>query len=150
PITSSVITIKFEEGTTLSSLLTGIITGLIKIPEQFITYLLNAHRQENKTVIEDEEEWKSLFWSKISSIRIFYSESLKVNHVMLERGVKSTIKARLPSSIKPATTLIPVLSIIDDCAVGICVHDFQRDSGYNMSYTANIQSPQKSLYMRLR
>ncbi|CAG8531089.1 4284_t:CDS:2, partial [Acaulospora morrowiae] len=122
PITSSVITIKFEEGTTFSSLLKGIIDGLTKIPEQFITYLLNAHRQENKKIIEDEEEWKSLFWSKISSIRIFYSESLKVNHVMLERGIKSTIKARLSSSIKPATTLIPVLSIIDDCAVGICVH----------------------------
>ncbi|PKC70255.1 hypothetical protein RhiirA1_501897 [Rhizophagus irregularis] len=106
PILSSTITIKVEESVTLSQLLNGMINGLNKLFDQFSTlpHITN-----------------SIFWKNIGFIKIFYSEKTNINLGVYEKGIKLRIKENFPDT-KAAITFVPVLAIMDNSVLGICVH----------------------------
>ncbi|KAF0461292.1 TIGR00289 family protein [Gigaspora margarita] len=112
PILNSIITIRVEKSTTLTTLLTSIELGLLKIHDQFCKSNLLEGKNDSTSTI---------FWVSISSIRFFYSEKIGVEIATLEKGVKSMINSKFPSDMNPAMTFIPVIAISEGCAVGICV-----------------------------
>ncbi|GBC04523.1 hypothetical protein RclHR1_05710006 [Rhizophagus clarus] len=106
PILSSTFTVKVEKSITLSQLLNGIIYGLNKLFNQFSTL---SHTNS------------SIFWKNIGYIKIFYSEKTNIDLGIYEKGIKLGIKENFPD-IKAALTFIPVLAIMDNSILGICVH----------------------------
>ncbi|CAG8550653.1 5869_t:CDS:10, partial [Scutellospora calospora] len=106
PILNSVITIKVEKSITLTTLLTSIKLGLLKIHDQFHKY----------NHLEDKNDPSSkIFWISMSFVKVFYSEKIEVDVETLERGVKSMINSKFPSDMKPAITFVPVVTIDGDC-----------------------------------
>ncbi|RIA93786.1 hypothetical protein C1645_604785 [Glomus cerebriforme] len=106
PILSSAITIKVKESITLSKLFDGMIYGLKKLFDQYST---------------SSQITNSIFWKNIGSIRMFYSEKTNIDLGIHQKGVKLRIKENFPD-IKAAITFIPVLAIMDNSILGICIH----------------------------